>query len=54
MLHGGSTLATYEIVISDERGRRVCTARLSCLLRDAIPGLGLGPAGVSPAPTGDV
>jgi uncharacterized protein (TIGR00369 family) len=36
--HAGRTLATYEIVISDDHGRRVCTARLSCLLRDAVPG----------------
>jgi 1,4-dihydroxy-2-naphthoyl-CoA hydrolase len=34
-LHGGRTLATYDIVISDERDRRVCTARLTCMLRDA-------------------
>jgi 1,4-dihydroxy-2-naphthoyl-CoA hydrolase len=31
----GGTLATYEIVITDDEGRRVCTARLSCVLRDA-------------------
>jgi 1,4-dihydroxy-2-naphthoyl-CoA hydrolase len=37
-VHGGRTLATYEIVISDDRGRRVCTARLSCLIRDSVPG----------------
>jgi 1,4-dihydroxy-2-naphthoyl-CoA hydrolase len=37
-LHGGRTMTTYEIVISDEKGRRVCTSRLSCLLRDAVPG----------------
>jgi 1,4-dihydroxy-2-naphthoyl-CoA hydrolase len=37
-LHAGRTLATYDIVITDDRGRRVCTARLSCLLRDAVPG----------------
>jgi len=37
-VHAGQTLATYEIVITDDRGRRVCTARLSCLLRDAVPG----------------
>jgi uncharacterized protein (TIGR00369 family) len=37
-VHAGRTLATYEIVITDDRGRRVCTARLSCLLRDAVPG----------------
>jgi 1,4-dihydroxy-2-naphthoyl-CoA hydrolase len=33
-MHGGRTLATYEIVISDDAGRRVCTARLTCMLRD--------------------
>jgi len=32
-LHLGSTIATYDIVINDEEGRRVCTARLTCLLR---------------------
>ncbi len=37
-LHGGHTMTTYEIVISDDQGRRICTARLSCLLRDAVPG----------------
>ncbi len=36
--HAGRTLATYEVLITDDRGRRVCTARLSCLLRDAAPG----------------
>ncbi|MFF9778223.1 PaaI family thioesterase [Streptomyces sp. NPDC013978] len=34
-LHRGRSTATYEIVISDEDGKRVCTARLTCLLRDA-------------------
>jgi uncharacterized protein (TIGR00369 family) len=43
LLHGGRTLTTYEIVISDEQGRRVCTSRLTCLLRDAIPGDGHSP-----------
>lgn len=33
-VHRGRTAATYEIVISDDAGRRVCTARLTCLLRD--------------------
>jgi 1,4-dihydroxy-2-naphthoyl-CoA hydrolase len=42
--HAGQTLATYEIVISDERDQRVCTARLSCLLRDAVPGSDTGPS----------
>lgn len=34
-LHGGRTLATYDIEIVDDRGRKVCTARLTCMLRDA-------------------
>jgi 1,4-dihydroxy-2-naphthoyl-CoA hydrolase len=38
MLHGGRTLATYEVVITDEDGRRVCTCRLTCLFRDTVPG----------------
>ncbi|MEV6579434.1 hotdog fold thioesterase [Streptomyces sp. NPDC051582] len=36
-VHRGRSTATYEIVISDEQDRRVCTARLTCLLRDADP-----------------
>lgn len=31
----GRTSATYDIVLSDDRGRRVCTARLTCALRPA-------------------
>lgn len=31
-LHIGSTTASYEIVLSDERGRRICTARLTCAI----------------------
>jgi 1,4-dihydroxy-2-naphthoyl-CoA hydrolase len=34
-LHRGRSTATYEIAISDDQGRRVCTGRLTCLLRDA-------------------
>ena len=34
-LHLGRTLATYEIVITDDQDRRICTARLTALLRDA-------------------
>ncbi|MEU3659038.1 hotdog fold thioesterase [Streptomyces sp. NPDC032940] len=37
-VHRGRSTATYEIVITDEQERRVCTARLTCLLRDAAPG----------------
>jgi 1,4-dihydroxy-2-naphthoyl-CoA hydrolase len=43
LLHGGRTLTTYEIVITDDQGRRVCTSRLTCLLRDAVPGGGRAP-----------
>lgn len=32
-VHLGRTLATYEIVITDEAGKRVCTARLTCMIR---------------------
>jgi 1,4-dihydroxy-2-naphthoyl-CoA hydrolase len=32
-IHLGATVTTYEVVISDDAGRRVCTARLTCLLR---------------------
>ncbi|WP_067971226.1 PaaI family thioesterase [Nocardiopsis trehalosi] len=34
-VHLGRTLATWDIVMSDDRGRRVCTSRLTCMLRDA-------------------
>jgi 1,4-dihydroxy-2-naphthoyl-CoA hydrolase len=34
----GGTLASYEIVITDDQDRRVCTCRITCLLRDAAPG----------------
>ena len=34
-VHLGSTVATYEVVISDDSDRRVATARLTCLLRAA-------------------
>ncbi|WP_192780930.1 PaaI family thioesterase [Nonomuraea africana] len=33
--HGGRSLATYDVVITDEEGRRVCTSRITCMLRDA-------------------
>src|SRR5918912_1592416 len=34
-VHRGRTAVTHEIVITDEGGDRVCTARLTCLLRGA-------------------
>ncbi|GAQ67366.1 hotdog fold thioesterase [Streptomyces scabiei] len=45
-LHQGRSTATYEIVVSDEAGRRVCTARLTCLLRD-VPAAADGRTGTS-------
>jgi 1,4-dihydroxy-2-naphthoyl-CoA hydrolase len=32
--HLGRTSATYEVVVSDERGKRLCTARITCALID--------------------
>jgi 1,4-dihydroxy-2-naphthoyl-CoA hydrolase len=34
-IHLGGSLATYQISIVDERDRKVCTARLTCMLRPA-------------------
>ncbi len=31
-VHLGSTVATYEVVVEDSTERRICTARLTCLL----------------------
>lgn len=33
-LHRGGRLATYDVAITDDDGRRVCTARLTCMLVD--------------------
>jgi 1,4-dihydroxy-2-naphthoyl-CoA hydrolase len=33
-IHLGRTHATYDVVISNEDGRRVCTARITCALLD--------------------
>ena len=38
LLSSGRTLASYDVVITDEEDRRICTARITCLLRDAAPG----------------
>jgi uncharacterized protein (TIGR00369 family) len=34
-LHRGRTMATYEIEISDDDGRRLCTSRITCAIRPA-------------------
>ena len=38
LAHGGRTLATYDIIITDSAGRRICTSRLTCLIRSSVPG----------------
>jgi 1,4-dihydroxy-2-naphthoyl-CoA hydrolase len=43
LAHGGRTMSTFDIVITDEQGRRTCTARLSCLHRDVLPSGGRAP-----------
>jgi len=35
--HVGRTTASFEIVITDEEGRRVCTSRLTCALLERDP-----------------
>ncbi|CAL9392551.1 Proofreading thioesterase EntH [Streptomyces sp. enrichment culture] len=34
-VHRGRSTTTYEIAVTDEQDRRVCSARLTCMLRDA-------------------
>jgi uncharacterized protein (TIGR00369 family) len=34
-VHRGRTMVTYEVVITDDLEERICTARLTCLLRGA-------------------
>ena len=34
----GNTLASYDVTITDEDGRRVCTSRITCLIRPKAPG----------------
>ena len=34
----GRTLASYDVVILDDDGRRVCTSRITCMVRPAPPG----------------
>ena len=34
----GKTLATYDVVIIDDDGHRVCTSRITCLIRPTPPG----------------
>jgi uncharacterized protein (TIGR00369 family) len=34
----GKTLATYDVLIIDDDGNRVCTSRITCLIRPTPPG----------------
>ncbi len=36
-IHVGRSTSTTEIVVVDDRGRRTCTAKLTCLHRDTRP-----------------
>jgi uncharacterized protein (TIGR00369 family) len=52
-LHIGRTVATFQIEITDEAGRRICTARLTCVLRNVPPPARPGAAHASaPHPPG--
>src|SRR5580765_882533 len=33
----GNTLACWQVVITDGQGRRICTSRITCLIRDKPP-----------------
>lgn len=37
-IHRGRSSTSYEVVITDESGRRVCTSRITCALLDAPKG----------------
>lgn len=37
-LHVGRGTSTFEIVITDDEGRRTCSARLTCIVRERPPG----------------
>ena len=43
VLRAGATIASYQVQVSDDEGRLVCTARITCLLRDrSVGGAGHG------------
>jgi 1,4-dihydroxy-2-naphthoyl-CoA hydrolase len=37
-LHRGRSSATYEIALTDADDRRICSARLTCMVRGSVPG----------------
>jgi uncharacterized protein (TIGR00369 family) len=38
LVTAGRTLVCFEVVVTDDQDRRLCTSRITCLLRDAPPG----------------
>ena len=36
-INAGSTVVSYQVVVTDEDGKRICTSRITCLLRDQPP-----------------
>lgn len=34
----GGSVACFEVTLTDEEGRRTCTSRITCILRDLPPG----------------
>ena len=34
----GGSVACYEVTIADDEGRRTCTSRITCILREQTPG----------------
>lgn len=49
----GRSVATYDIRVTDEAGRPVCTCRLTCLLRSRPPAGGVDPSAAA-VPGADV
>lgn len=37
-VHTGSTVVSYQVEVTDDTGRRICTSRITCLIRAAAPG----------------
>jgi 1,4-dihydroxy-2-naphthoyl-CoA hydrolase len=37
VIHHGRTLSTWQVTIRDDQDRLICTARITCLMRDAAP-----------------
>jgi uncharacterized protein (TIGR00369 family) len=46
-LHAGRSVATFDIRITDEQGRPVCTSRLTCMILDQPPAGGVVPRGTA-------